>query len=58
MADSLVSAVDSSVLEVGNPAPVPGADTWDMEDRVDTLVEIEAPPMEMRAMSQTHARGG
>jgi hypothetical protein len=43
---------------MGNPTSVPGADIRDMGDRVDTLVEIEVPLMEMRAMSQTHARGG
>jgi len=47
-ADIPVPAVDSSV---------PGADTRDIEDRVGTLGEIEAPQMDARPMSQTHARG-
>ncbi len=57
-AHSLASAVDSSALEVGNLASVPGAGSREMGDRVDTLVEREAPPMEMKATSQSHARGG
>jgi hypothetical protein len=48
LADNLVSAADSSALEAG---------TRDMGDKVDTLVEREAPPMETRAMSRSHARG-
>jgi hypothetical protein len=49
---------DSPALAADNLSSVPVAETRDMEDRVDTLVEIEVPPMEMRVMSQTHARGG
>lgn len=56
-ADNLVSAADSSALEVGSPTSAPGAGTRDMGDKVDTLVEREAPPMETRAMSPSHARG-
>ena len=48
--------MDSSALEV-NPVSVPGVDILEMEDRVDMPDEIEALPMDMRAVSQTHALG-
>ncbi len=57
LADNLVSAADSSALEVGSPTTALGAGTQDKVDKVDTLVEREAPPMETRAMSRSHARG-
>jgi hypothetical protein len=56
MADSLASEVDSSALEV-NSFSVPGVDTLDRADRVDTPDEIEAPPMGVKTMSQIHALG-
>ena len=50
--------VESPVPELGCPASDRKVDSRDMQDREGRQREIEAPPMDLKAMSLTHVHDG